>query len=134
MNTPQLLDVTNTITAFTDITPTLFTDEAQEVVTSVLYNIEMDEEGHTVLGIVLDPIHDSLILTETEGHSFALNSRYTLAGIATLNDLSFSIEELDTCVACDLSSGVIGGSSESTQSTETEETQTTKSINKPIIH
>lgn len=102
---PQLLDITNTITNYSDILPTLFTNEAQDVVTSILYNLELDEEGHTTLGIILDPINSALILMETESGTFSLTAKYQMAGIATLNDLSFSIEMADSCVACELGSG-----------------------------
>jgi hypothetical protein len=103
---PQLLDITNTITNYSDILPTLFTNEAQDVVTSILYNLELDEEGHTTLGIILDPINSALILMETESGTFSLTAKYQMAGIATLNDLSFSIEMADySCIACELGSG-----------------------------
>ena len=101
---PQLIDISNTVTSFTETVPTLFTNASQEVVTSILWNVSIDEEGHTTLGIILDPINGSLILAETEGNTFSLNTRYTLAGVATLNNLTFNIEEMDTCVACDLGS------------------------------
>jgi hypothetical protein len=99
---PQLIDITNVITKYSETLPTLFTDVTQEAITSVLYNIEIDDEGHTSLGILIDPINSSLILIETESGSFSLNAKYQMAGIATLNNLSFSIDTVDTCVACDL--------------------------------
>ena len=101
---PQLIDISNTITSFSEAVPTLYTNASQEVVTSILWNLQLDEEGHTTLGIILDPINGSLILAETEGNTFSLNTRYTLAGVATLNNLTFNIEEMEGCVACELGS------------------------------
>jgi hypothetical protein len=101
---PSLIDISNTVTSFTETVPTLFTNFTQDVVTSILWNVSIDEEGHTTLGIILDPINGSLILAETEGNTFSLNTRYTLAGVATLNNLTFNIEEMEGCVACELGS------------------------------
>jgi hypothetical protein len=125
---PQLLDITNTITSFTERIPTLFTNATQDVVTSVLWNVELDDEGHTLLGIVIDPHNGSLILTETEGNTFCLNTRYTIAGIATLNNLSFNIEEMDECVACEL------GSRSESEEVGTTEASSTLSNDTPVIH
>lgn len=126
---PKLIDITNTITAFTEIVPTLYTNSTQDMVTSILWNLQTDEEdGHTTLAIILDPLNSSLILAETEGNMFNLNSRYTLAGMATLNDLTFNIETVDTCVACDL--GSKGESSEVDASTET---TSARSGDKPAV-
>ena len=127
---PQMLDITNTITNYSDTLPTLFTNEAQDVVTSILYNLELDEEGHTTLGIILDPINSALILMETESGTFSLTAKYQMAGVATLNDLSFSIEMADSCIACELGNGN-GSSSEPLATTEADgQTKTTK----PSIH
>ena len=82
------------------------------------------------MGIIFDPINSALILMETESGTFSLTAKYQMAGIASLNDLSFSIEMSETCVACELGSGI---SSVPTQSTETEDKQS-KSIDKPSSH
>lgn len=127
---PKLIDVTNTITAFTETVPALYTNSTQDTVTSILWNLQTDEEdGHTTLAIILDPLNSALILAETEGNTFNLNSRYTLAGIATLNNLSFSIETVDTCVACDLGSK---GESSSEVDASTE-TTSARSGDKPAV-
>ena len=126
---PSLLDISNTITAFTEHVPTLYTNSSQDVVTSILWNIQLDDEGHTLLGIIFDPINGSIILSETDGNTFSLNIRYTLAGIATLNNLSFNIEAMDECVACDLGSKIEGE-----EVGATPDAAQTPSNDKPLLH
>ena len=126
MNVTQTLDVTNTITNYLDLIPQLFTTEDGNEVVTALWNVSLTDEGHTTVGIVLDVVADSLTVVETEDQHLGIYQKYTVAGIATTNGLSFDVIISNECVACsvgeDVSNRVSGGS-------EADET-----TNKTLLH
>jgi hypothetical protein len=86
--------------------PQLFSNEDQSVVMTAIWNTELDEEGHTKLAVVLDPIAKTLTAVESEGHSYPLYGKYTLSGIAASNGLSFDVVVSDECVSCSVGEDV----------------------------
>ena len=126
MNTIQTLDVVATIAVYFETTPHLYSNEDASIVTSVVWNTEVDHNNDTLSGVVLDPVNDILIIKETEDHNYPLHTKYMLAGICSLNDLSFDVIISDKSVTCGIGEDVVNGTDNETASSKVEA--------KPIIH
>ncbi len=121
-----MLDVVSTIAVYFETTPTLYTNEDASIVTSVVWNSQVDADNNTLAGIVLDPVNDILIIKETEDHNYPLNTKYMLSGICALNDLAFDVIVSEEGVTCGIGEDMANGTDS--------ETATTKVDTKPIIH
>jgi hypothetical protein len=126
MNTIQTLDVVATIAVYFETTPHLYSNEDASIVTSVVWNSQVDADNNTLAGVVLDPVNDILIIKETEDHNYPLNTKYMLAGICSLNDLSFDVIISDKSVTCGIGEDVVNGTDNETASSKVEA--------KPIVH
>lgn len=121
----KLTDVIATISVYMESAPQLFTTEDESMILSAVWNSELNEDGHTVLGLVLDAQHALLTAVESEEHHYPEYGKYTLAGIAYVNDLTFEAIISDGCVSCSVGEEI----QQTAQTAESDE-----SNNKPIVH
>ena len=125
MNQTQLLDVVSTISVYMESNPQLFSNEDQSIVMSAVWNSELNEEGHTVLGLILDPIRETLTVVESDSHSYPLYGKYTLSGIAASNGLAFEVIETNECISCTVGEDVAN---------RTADSESDQSTDKPLLH
>lgn len=100
MNTTQLMDVVATISVYMEAGPQLFSNDDQSIVMTAIWNSEVDNDGHTKLALVLDPIKETLTVVESEDHTYPLYGKFTLSGIAASNGIAFEVIVSDECVSC----------------------------------